>query len=326
MTLRRLTTIPFGTLIRGGNITVDNTTWPGLWAAWDWDGWIKFQIDELAALGGNCVRLMGGVAGVADGTYSQATYLAHWEQFLDYTASVGIHAYPCGGDFRTEHWGSTTDGQATTLYSAWASLCDGYDHIIGLDVSNEAFASGIAAGLTYAQTLARMTLLSAAVRAATDKPITHSRAFSLVSQWTGSAGGDIAPISDFHDIHVYYDGALPADVSGLADQPWGGLPILIGEFGAYGTGADTGLRTGRYTAIKNIVDSRADVIGALAWAISDTNTSTDFGTSGLVAPDGTVRTDIASVFAAFPAERDVTFPRIVKATIGGAPRVIDLLA
>jgi len=324
MALRRLSTIPYGVLVRGGNLTVNNQTWAQMWAAWDWTGWIKFQIDALKALGGNCVRIIGGPLAAVDGTISQATYLARWAQFLDYTAAQGVLAYPCGGDFGPDHWGSMTDSQATAIWTAWADLCDDYPHVIGMDISNEGVSQGIAAGLTQSQVLTRMTMLANAVRTVSTKPIAHSRAFDD-NYWANTFGGDIRPISDFHDIHVYYDALTPTHVDALINSPWGDLPILLGEFGAYGITHTTEQRTGRYSAAKAVVEQRTEVIGALAWAITDTNTGT-WGTSGLVAPDGAVRTDIADIFATMPTTRQIVFPRVVSATVGGSPVVLDLLA
>lgn len=316
---RQIATLASTTLIRGGNITVNNQTWGQMWATWDWAGWIKFQVDAAVSLGANCIRLIGSVTqGVSD----QATYLSQWKQFLDYTASIGVHAYPCGGDFHPDHWGTTTDQQAATLYAAWGGLCNSYPHVIALDVSNEGFGQGAAAGLTYAQVLARMTSLTSTLRGVAGKPISHSRAFSASSNWSGAAGNDLRAISDLHDIHVYYNGLLPADINGLTNLAGGDLPIMIGEFGALGTGQPTSNRTARYSAVRDLITTRTEVIGGLAWAIADTNTDPSFGTSGMIAANGTPRTDIATVFSSFPIARPL--PRVARLTIGGQTKTFRL--
>lgn len=322
---RRLSTVPPGTVLHGGNVTVNNTRWESLWSTWDWNGWIKPQVDRVAALGANTVRLIGNSSAVAAGTITQATYLARWTQFLDYTAILGLYAYPCGGDFHPDNWGTTSDTLSTTLWGAWAALCHTYPHVIALDVSNEAFAQGAAAGLTRAQIITRMTSLTTAVRAQTTKPVGHSRVVQSSAEWASADGAVIRELADFHDIHLYYDGAAASDVDILTSTHWGDRPLLLGEFGALGTGQTTGQRVGRYTAVVSIVTSRPnEVIGALAWAITDTNTDPSFGTSGLVASDGTVRTDIANVFATLPTSRPMLFPRYSGVTIGGVAKAIRL--
>jgi hypothetical protein len=51
-----------GAKIRGGNITTKPAyqQWDHFWADWDWDNWIKPQIDRATKLGLNTIRLIGG--------------------------------------------------------------------------------------------------------------------------------------------------------------------------------------------------------------------------------------------------------------------------
>src|ERR1051326_3176441 len=90
--------ISFAGKVRGANLT----TKPGyplpsaMWVAWDWNGWIRPQLDCAVALGCNAVRLMGDTAMVMKGTLSQATYNARWRQFVAYCASQGLAVYYTG--------------------------------------------------------------------------------------------------------------------------------------------------------------------------------------------------------------------------------------
>ncbi|MGY1671007.1 hypothetical protein [Geodermatophilus sp. SYSU D00710] len=293
---------PSPPMIRGANITVDATPWAGLWANWDWAGWIKWQVDALAALGGNTVRLIGGIGGITDGRYSLSQYLGRWEQFLDYTADTGTWVYPCGGGLG--HWSSTSDEQAQDIYRDWGALVDRYDHVLGIDVTNEAFGEGIvSAGRSEESVFATLRALTSALRQVTATPIAHSQVLLGAADWVTPRGRRLQDISDFYDFHLYYTPAQPAtDVRRLLRTPWADKPVLIGEVGE-NTTAPSSARALRYRAAETIVRSDKRFMGALAWAITDTVPGEPPSQYGLVDRAGVARSDIVRLFQTWPTSR-----------------------
>ncbi len=50
-----------GSKIRGGNITTKTYhQWDHFWSEWDWDNWVKPQVDRAVKLGFNTIRVIGG--------------------------------------------------------------------------------------------------------------------------------------------------------------------------------------------------------------------------------------------------------------------------
>jgi hypothetical protein len=268
-----------------------------MWIEWDWTGWIKPQIDNAVALGANCVRLIGVIPDVCNGNLSQATYLARWQQFLDYTVSLGIYAYPCGGTIA--FWSGVTLAQVQTMYTAWGPLMDSYANVIGIDVTNECFPAGAVDGQTVDQILTTVTALTATLRSVTSKPITNDRTAHSLPRWDYQEGAYIDALNDFHDIHSYYT-QDPSDPHPWMNKWWGSKPILLGEIGC-GLDLTSAQRTARYLAAKAMVDQNdSRFAGALSWAATDTNLSTQYG---LFDPSFAARTDITVPFQTFSKAR-----------------------
>lgn len=287
-------------MVRGANITsgAQHTGgWRQFWTDWDWASWIKPQIDDVVSIGANCVRILGCPASVTSGDITQAQYLAQWAQVLDYTASLGVMAYPCGGDLA--HWGTTTLEQAVDVYAAWAGLLDTYDHVIGVDLTNEAFHGKIWQGWTQDQLIAYLTTLAATVRASCGLAVTNSRTVTSQTRWADFEGGYLSPLNDFEDFHLYYT-AAPADLAGLLGRWWGQQnPFLLGEFGA-GLDLTSPQRTARYESVGTLLAGVPQFRGALAWAGYDTNSTPPATQLGLFDPDRAPRTDITVPFQALP--------------------------
>lgn len=137
--------IPASTRLRGVNIVPtfaagvipadQDSVWSAMWRLWNWNGWIKPQIDDAAAIG-NAIRFFGNTHCIAQGNITQATYLAQWRQVLDYSVAKGLFIYPCGGDLG--HWGNFTWAQSVALYTAWAKTLSTYPNVVGVDITNEA--------------------------------------------------------------------------------------------------------------------------------------------------------------------------------------------
>lgn len=156
----------------------EDSAWTGLWQRWDWPNRIQRELDDATAVGANCVRLIGNTHVVTSGLISLVEYLEHWSQFLDYAKMAGLWVYPCGGDL--SHWGGNTSlAAAESIYHQWAELLASHDHIVGVDITNEASAqSRVVGGIAYQApeswfyTIRRLGEL---VRSVSSKPITHSR-------------------------------------------------------------------------------------------------------------------------------------------------------
>jgi hypothetical protein len=277
--------------------------WSDMWAKWNWPGWVKWQIDQLNALGGNCVRLIGGVSGITDHKYSLDQYLGRWKQFLDYTASLGMFAYPCGGGLG--HWSTTTDSQAQDIYAAWGALLDTYEHVIGVDATNEAYGEGVVhAGRSHDSVMATLAAITEALRDNLEKPITHSQVLMDASWWGAEHTADLVPLCDFYDFHLYYTPINPlADAEAFLKTAWGRTAqIVIGEVGE-NLLASSAARAARYSAVQILTEASGQFQGALAWAITDTVPDSAADAFGLVDRAGLPRTDVATAFGEWPTSR-----------------------
>lgn len=294
--------IPADTLVRGVNLTLGPANhadgWIGMWRDWPWTTWLKPQIDNCIALGANCFRLIGCIEVVTLGTIDQATYLARWTQLLDYLSSLGVMAYPCGGGLA--YLGATTLAQAQNLLAAWATLCDGYPNVIGLDITNECFAGGAVAGMTTTSIVSYVSALTSAVRAATGKAITNDRTAHSLARWDHAEGALLDALNDFHDVHSYYSMNY-TDPRPWMSKWWGRKPVIFGEYGADMT-LSTAARVQRFTSAKALVENNPQFVGSLAWAASDTDTpnNTRFG---LFDDTFVERTDVTAVFRTFSKVR-----------------------
>jgi hypothetical protein len=181
-----------------------------------------------------------------------------------------------------------------------------YDHIVGIDITNEAPAqSRVSGGIAYHQPeswLYTVKRLGEIVRRISKKPITHSRGlytYDAASWQFGSPETD--SLSDFLDVHAYRV-MSPKDADPLYGASWGaGKQLVIGEFGV-DTTYDSAQRTAVYDAIKGLVNNSRSCAGAFAWTISDTGGIPN-SQLGLVDENREVRTDIAIPFRAFPITR-----------------------
>ena len=199
--------IPASTRLRGVNIvpTFDagvipadqHSPWSTMWRVWNWNGWIKPQIDDAAAIG-NAIRFFGNTHCIAQGNITQATYLAQWRQVLDYSLAKGLFIYPCGGDLG--HWGNFTWAQSVALYTAWAKTLSTYSNVVGVDITNEAWGQMSPANVgptTYNQPESYVDLLAALggiVRGEAGVPIAHSFPLADSSWWTLSTDPDPHPV------------------------------------------------------------------------------------------------------------------------------------
>lgn len=311
--------IPSNARVRGVNIappfswrdTPDQgSAWSAMWRVWDWAGNIKLQLDDAATIA-NCVRTLGSPFVVTSGNITLATYLARWEQFLDYCVAKNLYVYPCGGDFA--HWGpNTTYDAATEIYTAWSDLLARYGNIVGVDVVGEAWNSvqgNWNPPTSYSQPERYVDVLNnllRIVRRHAGVPVTNSMSITSAGQWT-LVGTEQFPLwkqfelSDFIDIHCYVDSATPELVAAYMRQPWcANKQLIIGEIGGQDPSAASWVA--RYTDAATIVASSAGICGALAWSNWDLGTGTN-NLSGLFNASRVLRTGISVPFATIPTTR-----------------------
>ena len=110
--------------VLGGNITVKGGfDWRHLWAEWDWDNWIKPQVDRAVKLGLRGIRLIGSASVMLSGTTTWSTWAGSTAYAVDDTRVKGSRVYRCttagtsassGGPTGTGS--SITDGTAVWEY------------------------------------------------------------------------------------------------------------------------------------------------------------------------------------------------------------------
>ncbi len=288
----RVTSVPavagLGTLIpgikvKGGNIVVKSYggSWGGLFSEWDWNNWIKPQVDRARMLGMNTIRLIGnpGIIFVAAGdNYPAITleqYISRWRQLADYTKSLGMMLYPALCE-KWAFWDGTTfdftNADRIDAIKAVAKALAAYPNVIGFDVFQE--GSGKDDGLTVKNVL---DLYSAIRSVAPGMPLTTSNSSdgfgnpadfwsdhsSIQYQaWTASGG------ADFIDIHVYLENV---DVSNLSNFSSLGKPILVGEFGTPQS-LTPDQQVGRIVSGKDL-HNLPGVLGTIVWGLADQGTA-----------------------------------------------------
>jgi hypothetical protein len=276
------TLIP-GVKVKGGNIVVKSSggSWGGLFSEWDWDNWIKPQIDRARALGMNTVRLIGnpGIiflpAGENYPAITQEQYIARWRQIAEYTRSLGMMLYPALCE-KWAFWDGSTFDYADPLrieaIKAVAQALSEYPNVIGFDVFQE--GSGKDDGLTVKNVL---DLYGAVRSVAPGVPLTTSnssdgfgdaddfwsdRESVPYQAWTASGG------SDFIDIHVYLENVKVASLAHFSSI---GKPILVGEFGTPQSLTPAEQR-GRIISGRDLHDAPG-VLGSIVWGLADQGTA-----------------------------------------------------
>ncbi len=292
--------------------TYGDTIWAAMWTAWDWENWIKPQIDDAAVVG-NAVRLWGSTQTFLSGSITEDTYFAQWRQMLDYCAGKNLYILPAGSDIQDNFEHPLTSEKAVSHYAVWADMLSDYPGVIGLDLMNEAWSLPIKDHVDYDWLLT--TLRGCADSAhSSGLPVTVSFPLFDASAWSWSptgpnpAGGMFAKcpvdpffeLSDYLDIHLYAAGT-PDDLASTYENSWAaGKPMVFGEFGI---GADKPAteRSDFYDMVEKLVSAHDDHAGAIAWSCYDVNTTSNV--CGLYSAPGVLRDDIAEPFATFPMFR-----------------------
>jgi hypothetical protein len=294
--------IPDGRRLFGTNIiptqadvapAAGQLAWSNLFLNWDarWPVWIKPQVDYLCGngIGANCIRMIGGLDGVAAGLYSQSYHDDKLEQLVSYVDSLGVHFMLCGSGTQNQLLTAISGGLTARQYGAMQAATirrmQRYSNVIGCDLIQESQGGSI--GNTFLIPMIReardlgatipLTCSASVVNTALNTPVPGPRG----EDWLlGISQGPILPSFDFISIHCYFR-AIDAT---FWDQFFAAAPdydVIIGEFGrALSAGAatppDTGSRAlqvsdyARWMVMGSAPDPR--VRGALSWAASDQRT------------------------------------------------------
>lgn len=315
--------LPSNVRLRGGNIVCNAfpgpsgqvwsdygpTVWDAMWAVWDWEGWIKPQIDDLVSLGGNAVRLWGGGSLVNPaGLMTMSTYLAQWKQLLDYCASLNLYVYPTGGDWSVGTYGLLTQAQAIPVFNEWVPLLADYPNVIAVDLINEVWSAPVGGGGSYSATVEMIQALAGIVRG---HGIPTAVSFSITESdwWNFDSNGTIgtypvAPFmeaSDIIDIHCYAT-TTNANLTATMGQTWAqGKLMLFGETDNGAVATTDPAAAAWYTTIEGLIASSSNMVGAFAWSVYDVAPSGN--TFGLFSAPGTPVTNITTPFQTWPKTR-----------------------
>ncbi len=323
----RVDRLPNNVRLRGANIVCSakplgrpwtdfgTNVWAAMWTVWDWDNWIRPQIDDAAALG-NSVRLWGSTQTFLAGNITEDVYYARWRQLLDYCAKKELYMLPSGSDLQNDVKRSLSSTEAAAHYAKWVNMLAQYPGVIGVDLMNEAWGMTVPGTKSQSDYNWLLTTLRACADAVHRQglpvtvsfPVFDSSVWSWNSRGPAPAGpifGDhpVEPffeLCDFLDFHIYAD-TTPADIANTYTNTWAqGKPMMFGEFGI-GADQPPAARSGFYDMVQQLVAARPDNLGALAWSCYDVN-DTD-NQYGLYSAPAKLRTDVAGAFASFPTTR-----------------------
>ena len=209
--------------------------WTQLFIDWDWNGWVKPQIDAAVAAGANFIGMFGCPDGVFSSAISQSTANSRWVQMANYCQSVGICLYPkpCGPPQLT----GMTDSDIATFVLSTLNAINGLCTILAVDIIAEANAWNDGGGNATQHMADRCNAIFTLVAAGTSLLGT----FSCTYEWNGSdcrtwmarIGNTACNYLDFHPyaMNGWATPVDPADVS-YWESTYPGRDIIFGEGGS----------------------------------------------------------------------------------------------
>lgn len=259
--------------------------WPARWPAW-----IRPQVDFLCGngVGANCIRMIGGLDGVAAGLYSQSYHDDRVEQLVEYCRSLGVHFFLVGSGIQTQLvtaiGGGLTPQQYAAMQATTINRVAKYDNVIGADLIQEAqqvaTIGTTAFTIPMLQETMRLTrgvlpitcsasMLNTALNTPFPSVGAPGEAWYLTGTW-----GQVANYVDFFSVHLY-DRLLDNSWFDQFTSAYPNHDILIGEFGRpFSQGiASQQSYYDRYFGMGNAPIRQ--VRGALQWAGFDQSTTDD---------------------------------------------------
>lgn len=211
------------------SVGVGNGAWPRMWSEWDWNGWIKPQIDLMIGngVGTNAIRCQGAAYAVQNGTINMSQYLGRWSQLIEYCAQYGVYVYPCGCTLDSD---TNIDLPAEQMGAVFAEIFrhhQQYANVVGIDVIQETENWGAP---TWTTTIAKLGALAQAIKAhGVTLPLTFSSSEFVDSgfPWVLEA----MPYLDYIDLHCYYHD-VPVEALNALLQVAPDKDIVVGEVGA----------------------------------------------------------------------------------------------
>ena len=247
---------------------VGETGWRLFWGAnWDWDGWVKPQIDLMIGngVGCNCVRVQGATYAVHKGLIDKTLYLSRWSQIIEYCRDRGVYVYPCGCTLDAD---TDTTLPIADIGATFAEIFlhhQQYPNVIGIDVVQEV-ANADEAG--WSAWKPRMAALIAYIKGGgVTIPLTFSSSEFLDSGYPRLL--EVGHLFDHIDLHPYYRSAEIDD----CDPLFAAYPekdFIIAESGAE---ASWTTRENQLIQLRRMLDlariGHPQMRGMLVWCATD---------------------------------------------------------
>lgn len=290
----RLTRIPDGRKLFGANINIKPSYFLGInwWTVlaqeWDWNGWIRPQIDFVCGnnLGCNAIRLQCSVSGIAQGVYTQEKHDSQLYQIADYCRQLGVHftfALDAFQPIVAEAFAAKTVSQMADIAARTCDRLATLPNVFGVDVIQEVSFDNIGA-------VKLREYITEIRRRHTALPLTYSSA-SATDPITGAPDLEsrgLSPLLDYFDFHLYYGPQVrPVTRNTFAfyETNYPNHDIFFGEAGVH-QGTAIPLQN---TDLAEFFDAgnlpSPKYRGVLIWAPVDNRAVGDGGDPGTVAQD-----------------------------------------
>lgn len=255
--------------------SIGNNAWSQMYLNWDWEGWIKPQIDSTTGNGVGCnvIRMIGGNYGIAAGVYTQDYYDACVLQVANYCNSIGVYFYAVGGGMGDYANTAISDSAMATIFATTFLKLQSIGNCIGIDLIQEANVLGTP---TNASIINMISLIKAA---GVTVPITCST-YEIINSSTGATWiNSMAQHFDFLDFHVYYYGpSVNMDMFNYFRTNFSDKDIIVGEFGrpagGYLTASPDNASADLNSVLKVVNKGDPRIRGAVLWAITDQDNPT----------------------------------------------------
>lgn len=285
--------MPDGRKLFGANIIPKPTdvapdpqlAWVRMFQNWDWNGWVKPQIDYACGngIGCNFITMLGSQEGVALGYFPQSYQDDKVEQIVDYCNSLGVHVLVAGGGPQSPLisailTSTVTVSQLAGIETATINRISKYPNVVGYGMIQESTASGINTFLANLSTEVRqrtggvlpLTCSANCVNTAFDTPTPGPTG----EDWLlNTSFGRMAQYFDFIAVNIYFR-TLDSSWFNQFLTAFPQHDIIINECGRplSATPAQQASDYDQYMRMANATDPR--VRGVLLWAISDQQTIT----------------------------------------------------